>query len=246
MKNIYKKVIVSALTAFALSCSNNKDNLEEIVLNKTPENQVVMFGERHGGCRLDNDFVANLLPELKEQGFEYLALETDMNPLSDENGTNRLRKLMSDYALNKLKRKNLTPLDFFFEKNFSSGWFDLIDAAQEQGYKIICYDPNQAERPSFREREKRAFENIKKQIFDKDPEAKVIIFCGSDHLNEIQVKNYSYDKGKEVRFLGYHMKNYKETLTVNLAHPIILHRYLNIPFKCDLSFNLKEKTYVLE
>src|SRR5207248_3535752 len=57
--------------------------------------------------------------------------------------------------------------------------------ARDMGYKLVAYDTKEqgpAGDGSFRDRTQA--ENIKKRVFDVDPQAKVIVFAGRAHASE--------------------------------------------------------------
>ncbi len=58
----------------------------------------------------------------------------------------------------------------------------LILKAQELGFTLISYDYNGSN--SSAERELNAANIIKTKVFNKDPNAKIIIHCGYGHINE--------------------------------------------------------------
>lgn len=225
--------------------STKVENLEALVTSKASNYQVVMFGEQHGNYRRDDDFVIRLLPEMKNQGFRYLALEIERNPI-------RGHKLLADYASGKLSREDITPekiakLEWVNVINDTTkeiitirpeslaeleGWFDIIDAAKREDIKVLCYDANTKEVKSSDEREKKAFENLKELVFCENPSAKLMIYCGAVHLNKAPVysptahlwemfNNLQCNKGKDKmsKFLAYYLNEYTHgsLLTVSLV-----------------------------
>lgn len=213
--------------------------LEEIVLSNSKNNKVVMFGEDHKKYRLDNDFVAEILPKLKKQGFQYLALEFDRKP-SEQNS---LRKILEDYAKGKVTREKIDQTWIDEEEYEATGWFDFIDSSRKSGMKIVCYDAEK-ESEFWNDREKKAFNNLRELIFDKDKDAKVVVYCGSLHLNEkpthkLHRINIGFENKDEIyECLAFHINNYTkgETLTVSLTS-------LLKPFYCDIVIDLKNSKY---
>lgn len=217
----------------------NWKELEDIVLEKALKSQVVMFGERHKTYRADNDFVIGIIPRLSEH-FAYLALELPRN------SANTSLNNLADYANGKITRKDLNPDSVAKEKRDSAGWFDLIDSAREAGFKITCYDANHREVSSPNERERIASNNLNELIFDKNPDAKVIIYCGAMHTSEdIEDSTYGRYLGfplfynfEDIMCLGFHLnEKFKDKLfTVSLIIPY------DTP-DCDLIIDLEKGTY---
>lgn len=221
----------------------NLKTLGDIVLEHSAKSQVMMFGENHKD-RADNDFVAELLPKLKGQGFNHLALEIERNPKEKS-----FHKIIQDYAYGKITREDIKgilngryiirePLEY-------AGIYDLIDDAKEAGMEFIFYDADEYTYKSWNEREEIAFNNIKELIFDKDPDAKVIIYCGLEHINEEpfgeDVKFFNMPSKKR-RWLGYHMNESfgDKCFTVSLAEESDTKQYAP---HCDLVIDLEKGEY---
>lgn len=203
-------------------------DLENIVLNESQKNKVVMFGEKHGEYSKDSDFVKSILPFLKKQGFNYLALEIVKNPRTHlQIGKNW--QMVKDYIDGKIE---LDEIPEYLQRSMNSGikgWVGLAKAAKKLDIKVVCYDPNKEEYGSFNEREIKAFNNIKEDIFDKDPEAKILVYCGNLHIaeNETDSQEIAFwerwnelgDGSKGFFCLGYHLDKYTKgkNLTVNIS-----------------------------
>lgn len=223
--------------------STKSENLEALVTSKASEYQVVMFGEQHGKYKRDNNFVIRLLPKMKKQGFNYLALEIDRDSTIEY-------KLMTDYTSGKLSRNDVSPKnieklkwDIMInsirvtvtikpDENLSEweGWFDIIDAAKKEDMKILFYDASEAGPwyNRWNKREELAYKNIKELVFEKNPDAKVIVYCGAAHLSgkeeynpyaEDFDSNMFRDKGRKYKSLAYYLKEHTDgkTLTVSLV-----------------------------
>lgn len=237
-------MISTCLPSYATNFTNQK-KLEELVLSNSVKSKIVMFGEYHIRYRFDSDFVIGILPKLKEQGFNYFALELDRNPPE----TNKLKKTLSDYASGKLTEMSLNWI--YPEDKSAAGWFDLINAVKKADMEIICYDANENELTSWNDREEIAFKNLKELIFDKYPDAKVIIYCGASHLNEKptydeEARNWEQGNGlvnndKDGRYtcLAFHMNKHTrgKTFTVCLVP------FYKKPSYCDLTIDLLKKEY---
>ncbi|MBM3200186.1 hypothetical protein FJZ53_04565 [Candidatus Woesearchaeota archaeon] len=191
--------------------------LEDVVISHVSDNRIIMFGEAHQIYRNDNDFVIKLLPKMKKQGFTYLALESERTALGG------LQKSLARH----ISGKELSPEEKFFIEIGAPGWRDLADTAKKEGIKIVCYDANSSEADNWNKREEVAYKNLNELIFDKDPNAKVIVYCGAAHLNSKEEyspyaadfdSNLILNKGKKHKSLAYYLKKhtYDKTLTVSL------------------------------
>lgn len=160
--------------------------IERIILSRSLTNQVVMFGGQHEAIRSDDDFVANLLPSLKRQGFKYLAVEFEKNPRKES-----FHRIVQDYASGKITIEEMRETWIRKEKLYCPGTFDLINTARKAGMKVVFYDADEDAYICWHEREKISFDNLKELIFEKDPNAKVVIFCGALHINKKPHRNVS-------------------------------------------------------
>jgi len=109
--------------------------------------------------------------------------------------------------------------------------------------QILFYDASEDEYESFNQRDKIAFENLKELIFDKDPNAKVIVYCGTKHINEKPTfeKSFARPIGKEsTKFLGFYLNEYTrgKNFTVSLCEYSMYK-----PPHCDLIIDLDESEY---
>jgi hypothetical protein len=151
----------------SLSISNKIITTENDFLNElksiSKDKKVVMLNEMHWHPK-HRILALKLLEKLKENGFNYLAVE----------------------ALDE-KKDSLLNLNKFPIK--SSGYYTrepyfaiFLREAIKLNYKIVGYDSFDTEN-----REKTQAENIK-SIIDKDPNAKVFVYTGIDHILEKDLK----------------------------------------------------------
>jgi len=231
MKSGLKKILVGTVIAASMilptaSCSKagEVNKLEEKVLAQTVDYKTVMFGEKHLNYTYDSQFVIGILPELKKQGFSYLAVEINRNNSDDE-----FNDLMTDYVYGKIKREDMSRSIYLEIEGAAPGWLHLIDIARDNGFEIIPYDANFNEMTSFNHREEISLKNLKEMIFDKDPDAKVILYCGSAHLNEKEIVsediaefewNYGMIPNSDMRYkcIGNHLDDFTngKNLTISL------------------------------
>lgn len=151
----------------SLSISNKIITTENDFLNElksiSKDKKVVMLNEMHWHPK-HRILALKLLENLKENGFNYLAIE----------------------ALDE-KKDSLLNVNKFPIK--SSGYYTrepyfaiFLREAIKLNYKIVGYDSFDTEN-----REKTQAENIK-SIIDKDPNAKVFVYTGIDHILEKDLK----------------------------------------------------------
>ena len=215
--------------------------LETVILDHSSKSKVVMFGGKHGSYRADDDFVAQLLPKLNEQGFEYLAIEFEKNPRKDS-----LHEIVHDYAHGKLIKGDMDIAWISREKRYCAGTFDLIDTAKKSGMKIVFYDADGSAYSSWGERDEISFNNLKELIFERDPNAKVVIFCGASHINEKPYEDMSVDlrKGSQekTRYLACYIDkgSNESNFTVSLLGGSVSRI---ITPHCDMVVDLTDSTY---
>lgn len=227
-KHRLKSMIAAGLVTAALfgavqGCGSikNHDKLEKLVLSEAKNKKVVMFGEQHTYIYNDNLFVAKTLPRLKEQGFTYFAAELPRHITEKDDAANAIK----DYALGRISRKDIGLLTKVTLKMFASGWLDLMQSVREAGMSVVFYDAKESE--TTNQREKTAFQNLKELIFDKNPDAKVVVYAGAMHLSEEAIFPIPYgmtrrgDKSAETEFesVACHINRYTNgnMLTVSLV-----------------------------
>jgi hypothetical protein len=243
---IWLSVLIGLSPAFTPESSpaasiQTSETLQSVILDHSSKNDVIMFGGKHGTYRADNDFVAQLLPGLRQRGYEYLALEFEKNPRKDS-----LHEAVQRYAHGTLTREDMPVAWISREERYCAGTFDLIDAARKLGMKIVCYDADEGEYNSWEEREKVSFENLTELIFKKDPTAKAVIFCGASHINEEPHKDISADVRKglqgNMEYLGCYIHHWckGKNFTVSLLGDSI--PKMIAPY-CDMVVDLAANTY---
>ncbi len=135
------------------------ENTKKLILEKSASTQLLMFNENHF-YPAHRRLLTELLPELKAQGFEYLALEA----------------LFRDDKLNEGKTLSLEDGFYTREQNFKA----LIDQAQKLGFKFIAYENQNTEI----DRELGQAQNLYQASFAQNPSAKVIVLGGVSHIHE--------------------------------------------------------------
>ena len=205
--------------------------LKNEILTQSLSSKVIMFGEIHGRYTRDSNFVIGILPELKKQGYNYLALEmpryTERIPERES-----FIKSLVQYVDGEIIKEDIEPDDYYEISVFIAGWMDLIDKARSLDMKIVHYDDDvrDIEFEIDNKREAIASNNLKEQVFDKDPDAKMVVYCGAYHVSE---ENNSI-AGRDITWLAQHLNN----LTGNSVFTVSFAKARFSEIKADLSINL--------
>lgn len=147
----------------------NKVNAASYILEQAAKTSIVIFNEAHHNPR-HRLFVATLLHELKKLGYTYIGLEA--LPYSDSN-------------INVNKYPLITPGSYTNEPCFGN----LLREALQLGYTVFPYEADWELQEKGESREELQARNIK-DIIDKYPNNKFIIYCGYDHAIEDSTRNF--------------------------------------------------------
>lgn len=213
-----KKIFYGGLLLAHLFCTNlrtlseeNYQRWERIVLEQAKGKKMIMFGEKHSDPK-DYQLAYLLLPQLKELGFNYFAVEVP----KDKKGE------IKDYLEGKLSeeeaKKEIIGPPFDKTDNF----LEMISLAHQLGMEILFYDglvTDSFEKISLGDlsykdyhtlRDELAFKEVKK-LLERNPEAKIIFYAGANHLGEKEKVGFVS--------LGSLLKEYfpNKTYTINLT-----------------------------
>ena len=193
----------------------------EGLIRSSTTSRVVMFGISHGERpqdRKDGNFVAHLLSYYHRLGFKYVAVEA---PASLNN------YLKTPKFEGKVQEE--------FGKHWSQ-FGPVVMKARELGMQLVFYDVEQDYKGTYSERE-RSSVDILSGIFDRDPAAKMIIYCGARHARK-EPQEVSFVDHTEVRTIGTAMneKFGKALTTVFLKPP-----EGGVAFMYDYSFYLGKR-----
>ena len=193
----------------------------EGLLKSLRTSRVTMFGIDHGdpnepGDNRDGKFVAGLLSSYKSQGFNYVAIE-------------------GPSSLNKYLKKES------FEKEamrvFGPHWTEfgpVIQKARELRMRLVFYDVEKDHKGDYSEREVVAFGNLKREIFDRDPSAKLVVYSGAKHMHKEPVE-VSFIKPGKVKTIGCFLQEmFGDKLTTVYLQP----EKTRVAFFFDHSFYL--------
>lgn len=140
---------------------NAVDAIDTIV-GMAEKHNILMINEAHHNPQ-HRVLTYNLLKQLKEKGYEYLAVEA-------------FSKEGENYVFNDrvLKQAGVYIKEPIFVK--------LLLWAKQLGFTLVSYDTTPGSTPE--ERELNAANMIQQKIFDEDGDAKVIVHCGYSHISE--------------------------------------------------------------
>lgn len=173
------------------------------ILKQAAEHQILIMNESHilPGHR---HFLKQMLPELKQLGFNYFGLEA----------LNNCEPLWERYPEANIPCDTSIYIRGYPYFSLISGTYtrearmaNLIRKAYDLGMSLFAYE-------QFGDnRELDQAKNIKK-ILDRDPDARILILCGFGHLIEAYDEETKYSDGK---IMAYHLKELTgiDPLTVN-------------------------------
>lgn len=146
--------VVSTLREKAVK---GKGPVLEALLSRTGGERVVMLNENHF-MPWHRMLLTELLPQLRKQGFRYLALEA----------------LAGDSLLNAGQAPDLKTGFYAREQYF----YRLLRTAQALGFEFVSYEADQGDRETGQAR------NLYRKTFGKDPDARVVVLAGLAHIYE--------------------------------------------------------------
>jgi hypothetical protein len=163
----------------------------ETIAKEAEKHKITMINENHfyPNHRL---LVLDLLAKLKEFGYTHIALEA--------------LDIKQDSLLNKENSYPTLKTGFYTsEQNYSN----LIRKAKDLGYKFIAYENNDHKK----NRELGQAENLFNKTFKLDPNNKVLVLAGIDHILEKPTK-----RGKKWMATIFKEKYNIDPLTISQAH----------------------------
>ena len=135
-----------------------RDTVMQYLLDQSSGERLLMFSENHF-YPWHRILLRDLLPGLRAQGFRYLALEA----------------LHTDSLLNQGALPD--PSTGFYTRE--QHYYRLLRRAQELGFTFVSYDAfGQADREAAQA------DKLYQKTFAEDPEARVVVLAGLDHIYE--------------------------------------------------------------
>ncbi|MCK0178117.1 hypothetical protein MWU50_02330 [Flavobacteriaceae bacterium S0862] len=180
-----------AITKIIQNKLESDSNALKTIINEAEQHRILMINENHfyPNHRL---LVSDLLENLKEIGYDYLALEAlEKNQDSLLNLENAYPTLKSGFYIK--------------EQNFSN----LIREAKALGYKFVAYENED----NNKDREVGQAENLYNKTFKINPNSKVIVLAGLDHILEKPTS-----RGKKWMATIFRNKYSIDPLTISQTH----------------------------
>ncbi len=159
--------IGALLTALVYECS---PSIIDRINNESQKTNTVLVGEHHYETEDDYIFREQILPILADNGYSHLALEIDLSlqPLADNlpDSLPEISEAIKDCSnyrqiVNTILRAHDLGLQVHFVDDFELGY---------KGAKNLS------------ERNRKIFENIRLEILNENPDAKVVTFLGASHI----------------------------------------------------------------
>lgn len=148
----------------------SKKNAKNVILEEAAKTNIIIINEAHHQPQ-HRSFVTSLLKDLKNIGYAYIGFET-LN--------------YSDSLINQRKYPILTSGYYSIEPCFGN----LIREAISNNIEVFGYEKNYLDNnQKIIDREQAQALNIKR-VLDKNPNAKIIIYCGYDHAIEDSTRNF--------------------------------------------------------
>lgn len=135
---------------------------KEYILNRSKNEKVIIINEAHNNSR-HRVFTTSLLKGLYKNGYRFLGME-----------------MLSDSTINQRKFPNLDSGTLYIHESQSA---NLVKEALAIGFTLFSYEYTYVKGKTGKDREREEAENIAK-VIAKNPDAKFLIHCGYDHLNE--------------------------------------------------------------
>jgi tetratricopeptide (TPR) repeat protein len=123
--------------------------------------RIVLFNEAHN-VAMTRSLTVQVLSRLREEGFDYFAAET----LSNTDTGLQARGYPTDNS------------GFYTEEPI---YAEMVRTALKLGFKVIAYEADPDAR-STDERETEQARHLYQQVFEKDPNARLVVNAGYDHI----------------------------------------------------------------
>lgn len=159
-----KTAEIESSSVEGLANYNAKSAVVEI-LERAKTHKIVMVNEAHDIAQ-HRVLTYRLLKGLWKQGYRYFAAET-----------------LSSSATLQIDKGFITKQVGYYTRE--ALYANLVLTAKEIGFEIVSYDQHKPSKlNTIDERETNSALTLKEKVFDKDPDAKIIIHVGYSHINE--------------------------------------------------------------
>lgn len=135
---------------------------KEYILNRSKNEKLIIINEAHNNSR-HRVFTTSLLKGLYKNGYRFLGIEA-----------------LADTLINQRKFPVLKGGSMYIHE---SQYANLIKEALDIGFILFNYEYKGAKGKTGKDREREQAENIAREMA-QNPNAKFLIHCGYDHLNE--------------------------------------------------------------
>lgn len=135
---------------------------KEYILNRSKNEKLIIINEAHNNSR-HRVFTTSLLKGLYKNGYRFLGIEA-----------------LADTLINQRKFPILKSGSMYIHE---SQYANLIKEALDIGFTLFNYEYKWVKGKTGKDREREQAENIAK-VMTQNPNAKFLIHCGYDHLNE--------------------------------------------------------------
>jgi hypothetical protein len=142
--------------------SFKSQNAKEYILNRSKNEKLIIINEAHNNSR-HRVFTTSLLKGLYKNGYRFLGVEA-----------------LADTLINERKFPVLKSGSMYIHE---SQYANLIKEALDLGFTLFNYEYKGGKGKTMKDREREQAENIAK-VMTQNPNAKFLIHCGYDHLNE--------------------------------------------------------------
>ena len=210
-------------------CQYEQDNIDTVIIEHAKASQTVMFGEIHDTALADlpppiedSLYVATLLIRLKKIGYTYLALEVNHDAAPPSHSYDMVRFYQTYHRGDPVNEQNYP--------NAKPGWISLLKQAVDLGYTITFIDSVPENRLLSTPRDMAMFQMLKREIFDNDPSAKILIYIGAYHVGELESRTGIYMHDGRRKPLGSYLDDY----THGKNYSVYMGHTRDTPLGCDL------------
>jgi hypothetical protein len=135
---------------------------KQYILNRSKNEKLIIINEAHNNSR-HRVFTTSLLKGLYKNGYRFLGME-----------------MLYDTLINQRKFPVLSSESMYIDESQSA---NLIKEALDIGFTLFKYEYKWVKDKTGKDRESEQAKNIAK-VISQNPNAKFLIHCGYDHLNE--------------------------------------------------------------
>jgi len=248
--DVVTKTIANAGKLFDYVAQKSKP-AEDFVLETAKNSQILMLGENHAHIKSKN-FAASLLPKLKSQGYNDVAIELHSS----------FQSCVDDFLAGKISEAELIKATTIktkssYENTLISGCsMPFINSCKKNGVNVHCIDTRgdqtfldkveelalQGDIEKMMEliasQDEGIFNNLSEKFLKLKPNAKVLIYVGNAHSRKRPV----FDKIEAPSLRQYIDKTSTKTASIELASPEEANMFINTAqLKTNRGFSTQDK-----